>query len=288
MEEKMVKGNGVDICTQSFGDKNNPSILLIAGATVSMLFWDETFCRQLANKGFHVIRYDNRDVGKSTCYEPGTTPYNIVDMTDDAVAVLNGYAKAEAHVAGISLGGLIGQIAALRYPERVASLILMSTGPWGDTDPSVPEMDARILDFQARAGEVDWTNEDRVTEYLLEGDALMSGRKVFDRNRSEKRIREEFRRAGNYLSMFNHAALQGGEDYYNRIDDIRQPVLVIHGTDDLIWHFDHAKTLTRRINGAKLIELEGTGHELHSDDTDVIINGIASHINNYLSSGKKQ
>src|SRR5690554_2380976 len=103
MGEEIVKINGIEICTQGFGNRDNPAILLIGGATVSMLYWDEAFCEKIAGKGFFVIRYDNRDVGKSTCYEPGTTPYDIVDLTNDAVAVLDYYSISKAHIAGISL-----------------------------------------------------------------------------------------------------------------------------------------------------------------------------------------
>src|SRR5690606_31559352 len=218
MNEKRITTNDIELSTESFGNKDNPSILLIAGATVSMLYWDEEFCQRLADKGFYVIRYDNRDVGKSTFYEAGTTPYDIVDLTDDAIAILDGYDIENAHFVGMSLGGLIAQIASIKHPESVATLTLMSTGPWGDSDPTIPEMDTRILDFHAKSGTVDWTNEDSVAEYLIEGAALMSGRKQFDKQRSEKLARAEFNRANNYISMFNHAALQGDEEYYNRLD----------------------------------------------------------------------
>ena len=279
MEEKMVRNGDVSICTESFGDPNNPAILLIAGATVSMLFWDENFCKELANKGFYVIRFDNRDVGRSTFYEPGTTPYDIINLTDDAISVLNGYNIEKANLVGMSLGGLISQIAALKYPERVQTLTLMSTGPWGDSDLEIPEMDTRILDFHAKSGAVDWQNEESVVNYLMEGAALMSGRKPFNKESNEQRIRAEFRRAKNYLSMFNHAALQGGEEYYNRLDEINHPTLIIHGTDDLIWHFKHSGVLLDQIQHSDIIELEGTGHEIHAEDWDTIIDGITWHIN---------
>lgn len=279
MKEKVIKTNGIELYTESFGDEKNPAILLIAGATVSMLYWDAEFCQQLSEKGFFVIRYDNRDVGKSTTYEPGSTPYDIVDLTNDAISILDGYKIDKAHFMGISLGGLISQIASIKYPDRVKSLILMSTGPWGDSDPTIPEMDKHILDFHGKAATVNWTNEDSVVSYMIEGFALMSGRKEFDRPRSEKYIRAEFNRANNYISMFNHATLQGGEDYWNRLSEIKQPTLIIHGTDDKIWHFKNAAVLLERIKGSKLITLEGTGHELHFDDWVTIIDGIEKHIN---------
>lgn len=276
--KKIIETNSVILYTESFGSINNPSILLIAGATVSLLFWDEEFCHQLADRGFHVIRYDNRDVGKSTFYEPGTTPYDIVDLTDDAIAILDGYCIKSANFIGMSLGGLISQIASIKYPERVQSLVLISTGLWGDSDPSIPEMDSRILEFHAKSKNVDWTDEESVVRYLLEGAALMSGRKTFDRKRSEKLIRAEFNRANNYISMFNHAALKGGEEYYNRLNEINQPTLIIHGTDDTIWHFKHSSVLHDKIKHSKVIQLNGTGHELHFEDWDTIIEGITKHL----------
>ena len=93
----------------------------------------------------------------------------------------------------------------------------MSSGPWGDSDPTIPEMDTSILDFHSKAGTVNWTNEDSVVNYLIQGAELMSGKKQFDKQRSEKLIRAEFNRANNYISMFNHAALQGGEEYWKQI-----------------------------------------------------------------------
>ncbi len=279
MNEKLIKTNDIELYTESFGSENNPAILLVAGATVSMLYWDVEFCQQLAKKGFFVIRYDNRDVGKSTFYEPGKTPYDIVDLTNDAILILDGYKIDKAHFVGISLGGLISQIASIKFPNKVKSLTLMSTGPWGDSDPTIPEMDTRILEFHEKAETVDWTKEDSVVTYMLEGCALMSGRKKFDKERCEKYIREEFNRANNYISMFNHAALQGGEEYWNRLNEIKQPTIIIHGTDDKIWHFKNASVLLDKINGSKLIILESTGHELHFDDWSNIINGIDKHIN---------
>jgi pimeloyl-ACP methyl ester carboxylesterase len=278
MKKKIIKANDIELYTESFGNENNPAILLVAGATVSMLFWDAEFCGRLAEKGFFVIRYDNRDVGKSTFYTPGTTPYNIVDLTNDAISILDSYKIDKAHFVGLSLGGLISQIASIKFPYRVKSLTLMSTGPWGDPDPTIPEMDTRILDFHSKAGTIGWTNEDSVVNYLIQGAELMCGRKQFDKKRSEQLIRAEFKRANNYISMFNHAALSGGEDYWNRLSEIKQPTLIIHGTEDKIWHYKNAGALLERIKGSALITLEGTGHELHFEDWATITDGIGKHI----------
>ncbi|MBD2753245.1 macrolide hydrolase EstT [Spirosoma validum] len=278
MSEKIISHKNIHLATESFGDPNQPALLLLAGATVSMLFWDEEFCQRLADKGLFVIRYDYRDVGKSTTYQPGVTAYDLVDLVDDAIAIVDGYQCAKAHFAGISLGGLIAQIAALKYPQQVESLTLMATGPWGDSDPGIPEMDQRIVDFQAKADSVNWANEQDVVDYMIQGAILMNGRKPFDRKRSENLIRNEFRRANSYRSMFNHASLQGGEAYYGQIHTIKQPTLLIHGTDDLIWPFQHTEVILRELKKAKLLRLEGTGHELNKADWGVIIDAIANHV----------
>jgi len=279
MKEKIIKANNIELSTESFGNENNPAILLIAGATVSMLYWDTEFCEQLSEKGFFVIRYDNRDVGQSTNYEPGSAPYDIVDLTNDAIAILDGYDIDKANFVGISLGGLISQIAAIKFPNRVKTLTLISSGPWGDSDPTIPEMDTRIIEHHGNAESVDWTNEDSVVNYMVKGFALMSGKKSFDKQRSEKLVRAEFNRAKNYISMFNHATLEGGEEYWNRLNEVYQPTLIIHGTDDKIWHYKNAGVLIEKIKNTELITLEGTGHELHFEDWTTIIDGLEKHIN---------
>lgn len=278
MIEKVIHNNGVELCTESFGEHTNPPVLLSAGATVSMLFWDEDFCRQLADKGFFVIRYDNRDVGKSTHYPLGTTSYDIVDFVDDAIAILDEYNIGKAHLVGMSLGGMVAQIAALKYPERVSTLTLFSTMPWCDSEMEIPEMDKRIIDFQSKALSLDWSNEEEVVEYMIGSALLINGKKPYDKQRGEKYIRAEYKRAKNYRCIFNHAGLQGGDVFYNRMDEIRQPVLIIHGTDDLICHYNHTRTMLDKLKNSKLITLEGTGHEINHLDWPVIINGIAGHI----------
>jgi len=280
MKEKVINSNNIQLYAESFGNENNPAILLIAGATVSMLYWDAEFCQKLAEKGFFVIRYDNRDVGKSTFYEQGKATYDIVDLTNDAFSILDGYNIEKCHFVGMSLGGLITQIASIKFPKRVKSLTLVSTGPWGNSDETIPEMDTRILEFHGKATNVDWTNEDSVANYMVEGLSLMSGKKNFDKQRCEKYVREEFNRANNYVSMFNHATLQGGETYWDRLNEINQPTLIIHGTDDKIWHFKNTGVLLEKLKGSKLITLDGTGHELHFEDWDKIIDGITQHIKN--------
>ncbi|HAV6958775.1 TPA: alpha/beta hydrolase, partial [Escherichia coli] len=116
MTERIIRFNDVYICTESFGDTNDPTILLIMGATSSMIWWEEDFCRKLSNQGFHVIRYDNRDVGRSITYEYGHPEYTFEDLADDAIQVLDAYRVDKAHIVGMSMGGIITQIVALKHP----------------------------------------------------------------------------------------------------------------------------------------------------------------------------
>ena len=108
MNEQILKMNKVEICTESFGNPENPAVLLIMGAMSSLDWWDEDFCLRLAEHGRFVIRYDHRDLGRSTTYTPGTSNYTITDLADDAIGVLDAYSIEQAHLVGMSLGGMIG------------------------------------------------------------------------------------------------------------------------------------------------------------------------------------
>lgn len=277
--EKIIVKNGISIYTEHFGQPENPAILLIAGATVSLLYWDKEFCKKLSQQGFFVIRYDNRDVGKSTTGKPGSISYSMEDLADDAIHILDGYHIRQANIMGISLGGLIGQIVAIKYPQRVGSLVLMSTGPWGTPDPKVPEMDKQIIDFQVKATDVNWGDENATVKYMLESAHLMAGQKPVNYAKEEERVRADFHRSINYRSMFNHALLQGGEAYYDRLNEIKSPTLIIHGSEDKIWHFGHTDKLLSEIKNSELLKLNGTGHELNDNDWDMIINRLNEFMN---------
>ncbi len=278
IQERLINLKDVTLCAESFGNKADPAILLIMGATASMSWWDQEFCERLAAEGYFVIRYDNRDVGRSSTYPPGTPPYGLEDMMDDAFGVLDAYDIEHAHIVGMSLGGLLAQMAALGNPDRVRSLTLIGTGPFGPSDPTIPPMDERIITFQSKAHEVDWSDEDAVISYLVEGAKLLSGPdRPYDSVRGEKLFRREFRRANNYRSMYNHAGLQGGETYYGRLNEIYQPVLLIHGTADRVWHYRHALFLSKELQHAHLLPLDGAGHELHQKDWGAMIKAISEH-----------
>ena len=152
MSERMIRGDGIELATQSFGDPARPTVLLIMGGMASMLWWPQEFCERLASRGRHVSRYDQRDTGLSTNYPPGGAPYGLEDLVDDAIRVLDGYAIPAAHIVGMSLGGMIGQIAALEHPSRVLSLTAISSSPIG-ADKSCLSKSSEAFAQHTAAGE---------------------------------------------------------------------------------------------------------------------------------------
>lgn len=277
MSERIDTVNSVELCTESFGRAQDPCVLLIMGATASMVWWDAEFCRALAARGRFVVRYDLRDTGRSTCYPPGESAYSVLDLTDDALGVLDLYEASEAHWVGMSLGGMIAQLAALRSPERVLSLTMIGSRVWDDR-PDLPDIDPRILEYHASAGDLDWADRDAVARYLAGGWKTLCGSgRIFDATRALELARLDVERAPSPLSRFNHAALQGGEDYYGRVGEIRAPALIIHGSEDPVSPYPHALAIRDAIPGSKLLTLAGAGHELHQDDWRSVIDAIVHH-----------
>ena len=131
MPERMIHANGIEICCEDFGSPANPALLLVMGAGGQAILWPEEFCAELASAGFYVIRYDNRDVGRSSCFDFARQPYTLSDMARDAVGVLDAFGIARAHVVGASMGGMIGQTLALEHAPRVRTLSSVMSSPFG-------------------------------------------------------------------------------------------------------------------------------------------------------------
>jgi pimeloyl-ACP methyl ester carboxylesterase len=277
MSEKILKINNVEICTESFGNPKDPAMLLIMGAMSSLDWWDEDFCLRIADQGRFVIRYDHRDLGRSTIYEPGTSNYTITDMADDAVGVLDAYSIAQAHIVGMSLGGMIGQILALRYPEHIFTLTLIASSVFGTEMEKLPPMDQSILDHHAKSASIDWSNREAVIPYLADGWKTLAGSKPFEQERIYRLAEREADRAKQLSSRFNHAMLQGGGEYYDRMGEISVPVLIIHGTEDPALPYEHGLALMKSIPHAELVTLDGSGHEIHSEDWNQIIDSVINH-----------
>jgi len=277
MSESVIRAAGLEILTEAFGDPAHPPVLLIMGGMASMLWWPQEFCERLASNGRYVIRYDQRDTGLSTKYPPGDGPYTLDDLVDDAIRVLDGYAIPAANVVGMSLGGMIGQIAALKCPSRVLSLTAISSSPVA-TDSRLPGVSAAFAQHLAAGEEVDWSDRAQVVAYMVEDSRVLGGAaRRFDEAEVRAFIEQDYDRAGGYLSATNHGALSVGERWRGRLHEMRAPLLVIHGTADPIYAVEHGLALSQAVKGAKLVRIKGGGHELHRTDWDTIIGNIARH-----------
>jgi pimeloyl-ACP methyl ester carboxylesterase len=275
--EYVIHANGVALCTEAFGDPADPPILLVMGIGASMLWWDERFCRVLAEGGRLVIRYDHRDTGRSVTYEPGAPEYTSADLVADAVGVLDAYRIAAAHVVGVSAGGAFAQLLALAFPDRVRSLVLISTSPATPGERRLPPATERYRQFLATA-EVDWSDRDSVVDYLAGYSQLLAGgERLFDESAARELVRRDVERAHDIAASENHAALSEGEVPQAPLSAIAVPTLVIHGTADPMFPLEHGQALAEEIPGAELLTLEGAGHGVDRADWETIVRAILDH-----------
>jgi pimeloyl-ACP methyl ester carboxylesterase len=269
-----IQVNGVTLVADSFGDPIDPAILLIMGGGASMDWWEDEFCERLAAAGRFVIRYDNRDTGQSTAYEPGAPGYGPQDLVADAVRLLDAYGLASAHIVGLSLGGRIALNLALDHPDRVASLVVMSTSPGeGDDLPSMtPELQAT---FSEERAEPDWSDRASVIDYLVE-DARMyaAASRPFEEEAMRDLVSRAYDRTANMASGMNHFMLDGWGYSREQLAKVSVPTLVLHGTEDPLFPYEHGRALAREIPGARLVALERTGHEIPRVAWDVAISEI--------------
>jgi pimeloyl-ACP methyl ester carboxylesterase len=267
--------NGVELCVETFGDETDPPILLIMGSGASMDWWEDAFCARLQAGGRFLIRYDHRDTGESVAYEPGHPGYTSTDLVADAVGVIAALGLPRAHLVGMSMGGAIAQLAALDHPNRVASLTLISTSAMG---PGLPGMADRVREAFA-VPRPPLSDRAALLVYLTElSRAFASTARPFDAPGTRALWERALARAANVESMLgNHDLVEGGEDWHDRLGEIAVPTLVIHGTDDAFMPFPHGEALARAIPGARLLALEGTGHELPLRTWDVVVPAILAH-----------
>ena len=270
--------NGVALCTETCGDTTDPAVLLVMGAMASAVWWPEDFCRQLAERGRFVVRYDHRDTGKSTSYRLGMATYTVEDLADDAVGVLNAYAIDRAHFVGMSLGGYLAQLVALKDPERVRTLTLIASERLASAEPGMPAMQPAIAQYYAQAAGLDWEDRTAVIDYQVGAWRLMSGSAhPFDEGAIRARAGADFDRTPNLLTAFNHASLRDADRWLGRLDEVVAPSLIIHGTEDPVLPFAHGLALHAALRHSRLLTLTGTGHELHQADWPVILDAIEQH-----------
>jgi pimeloyl-ACP methyl ester carboxylesterase len=264
-------GRGITLCYETYGDPADPPIVLVMGLATQMIAWHEEFCERLADRGFYVVRFDNRDIGRSTHldFRPptmrqmlrrrvGPEQYTLSDMAEDTAALIRELGIAPAHLVGASMGGMIAQVLAAEHPELVRSLtsIMSTTGSRWHGQPALsvykyllrpPPRDRE--GYVERAAEVfglvGSTGFPRDESYIRERAA-----RSYDRGYDVRAGGRQF------------GAIIASADRTRQLRTIRAPTLVIHGTVDRMIKPSGGRATAKAIPGARLIEIEGMGHDL--------------------------
>ena len=269
-----VTANGIEICYDTSGDRNKPAMLLVMGLGAQMTMWPDDFCRQLADRGYFVIRYDNRDVGLSTKFEgvkvelvmpskpgerisiAGKPPYTISDMANDGVGLLDALGIKQAHIVGASLGGTIVQRMAAEHPQHVLSMTsIMSTT--GDPQVGMGKPEAMAALFTPAPSE-----RQANIEHSVKVGRLVAG-PLFDEKRARQQAGARFDRSfyPDGVARQMAAAIADG-DRTRLIASIKCPTLVIHGRVDPLVGLSGGEATAKAIPGAKLVVLDQMGHDL--------------------------
>lgn len=279
-------GRGITLCYETFGDRSNPTALLIMGLGTQMIAWQEDFCQALVDRGLHVVRFDNRDIGRSTHMtgRPPSVPelllrsrraarYTLADMADDAAGLLRELELEPAHVIGASMGGMIAQTLAIRHPKSVRSLvsIMSNTGSRRHGQPSLKVYGV----FLRRPAQ----GRDAFIAHMERLFAAIGSRGL---PRDEEDLREiamaSYERdhdpAGPGRQL---AAIIGSGDRTAQLHTITAPTLVIHGSADPLVAPSGGRATARAIPGAELMMVEGMGHDLPRAAWPRLIDAIATH-----------
>jgi pimeloyl-ACP methyl ester carboxylesterase len=284
MTESFARVGELELCYETFGDPGDPGLLLIMGLGTQMVAWHDDLCAELAARGFFVIRYDNRDIGRSTkltWLRPPTTReivtrdkraagYTIDDMADDAAGLLDALGIARAHVAGASMGGMIAQSLAIRHPERVLSLasIMSNTGARWSGQPSL-RLYGSLLRRTPR-------NRGAFIDYIVRMYRAI-GSPGFERDE------EDLRRMAGLSFDRGHdpagaarqlMAVIAATDRRRELGRVRVPTVVIHGTRDKLVAPSGGRATARAIPGARLVRIKGQGHDLPRGAWPQIIDAI--------------
>jgi pimeloyl-ACP methyl ester carboxylesterase len=290
-ERAFAASNGIRLCYETFGDRANPPMLLIMGLAAQMIVWDDEFCTRLADRGFWVIRFDNRDIGESTRFPNARAPrfaellfaqatglrfrvpYTLRDMADDAAGLLDALGVARAHVVGASMGGAIAQELAIAHPARVRSLtsIMSSTG-----DPKLPGPRPKAL---ARLGKkVPLDRAGYVREYVTTWSIIAGDHFPFDADRTARQGAAGYDRGINPPGVSRQMmAIVASANRTRALRELRVPTLVIHGTADPLVPDAGGRATAAAIPGAQLLLIEGMGHSFPREVWPTIIDAIARH-----------
>lgn len=292
MSERYLDANGVSLAYDDFGNANDPAILLIMGMATQMTAWPLSFCRGLADRGFYVVRYDNRDVGLSekmlTARIPSTldmmlkaginrplkVSYKLDDMATDALELMNALNLNQAHVVGVSMGGMIGQVLAAKHSSRVCSLtsIMSSSG-----DPNLPRASKKVTRalLKRYLGLVKPGLKSTIAFQRLIGSP---GFPQSDDELNEK-VRAAFQRSFYPPGFARHmAAIMASGSRVELLKAIKTPSLVIHGRDDVLVPLACGVDTARQIPNAALKIIDGMGHNLPESLVPILTDLVADHV----------
>ncbi|NLS76241.1 MAG: alpha/beta hydrolase [Chloroflexi bacterium] len=291
--ERTVQANGIEICYEAFGSPSDPPLLLIMGLGGQMISWDDGFCQALADQGLYVIRFDNRDAGRSTRFDqapsPSTTdmiratlfrsplhaPYTLRDMADDAAGLLSALGIESAHLAGISMGGMIAQTVAIHHPDKVRSLISMMSSV-GDPERGLlvrPKILLALLQAGPRDREA---QQERAVEIMR----MISGPGFpIDEERVRAGAARSFERGAPPSGTARQlAAIVASGSRRQALGGITAPTLVIHGEADPLLSVEGGIATAKAIPGAKLLIIPGMGHGIPHAAAPQIVDAIIEHI----------
>ena len=288
---QFAHANGIDICYEIFGDAKAEPMFLIMGLGAQMVLWDDAFCEQLAERGFRVIRFDNRDIGQSskltggkklTPFEllklrlfkiPVAAPYKIYDMAVDTIALMDVLGIRSAHLVGASMGGMIAQEIAITFPERVRSLTsIMSTTGNPKVPPPTREAAAMLMAPPPK------TREEYIARFQQTWKILRVGRFPEDEALDPARAARCFSRGLNPAGVGRQLrAILASGSRKARLAQVKAPTLVIHGTVDPLVRPEGGKDTAASIPGARLMMVEGMGHALPIRMWPQVIDAIVTH-----------
>ncbi|MGZ4258731.1 MAG: alpha/beta fold hydrolase [Solirubrobacteraceae bacterium] len=282
--EQFARVGEIDLCYETFGDPGAPPMLLVMGLGGQMVLWDDRFCETLAERGFYVIRFDNRDVGRSTILRELGVPsrtqlflrdrrgakYSLDDMAGDAAGVMRRLDIAAAHVVGVSMGGMIAQLLAIQHPRRVRSLVsIMSTTGNRRVGQAHPRLWPRMVRRPRR------DREGYIRDFIETYQTIGSTRYPPDPERMRGRAERCFDRGLHPSGAARQlAAVITAYDRTPFLRELNVPTTVIHGSADPLVRPSGGRATARAIPGARLVMLEGMGHDMPPELWPEIIDAV--------------
>lgn len=276
-----IKVNGVDLYVETVGNPTDPPLLLVGITTPE---WPDELCAALS--GRYVVRYDQRDAGRSTCTDPDAPGYDLRDLVTDASELLVALGLGRTHVVGMGVGGFVAQLLALDHPDQVASLTLISTRPVapGPVDPDLPDHAPELMGQLFASPEPDWTDRGSVVDHMTAMARVMSGSRGFEEQDVRAAAGTIFDRSGptagaqraaHFGSMF--AAIDCRPRWRERLGEITAPTLVVHGDEDRFFPHGNAEALAAEIPGATLLTLPGVGAGVPRVTWPVVVPALLRH-----------